>query len=143
MTTSPDYTPKAELYWRPDPLIDAARSLAEWLPFHKACGREGVYFDHMERAAGGKYRCNAFSLKKVNPDLYRSILLAQGEGAGVLGSIADAYAKCGRSVPGADEMLGRGLAGVTVAQLEAQPPEDDLDALLGGDEPLDMEELLG
>lgn len=112
------YTPRSELLWRPDPNVDAARKLKDWARFHRVCGQHGVCFDHIERGKDRLYHCDAFTPQKVRPDLYHMIHLSHGTGRTVVAALADAFGKCGRSIPEAAEMIAAGLTGVSVDEFE-------------------------
>lgn len=103
------------MMWSVDPNVDAARKHAGWQEFHRAAGRVGVFFDHMVRESRrGQYTCDAFTTSEK---------LATGRGATVIASVADAYAKAGRTSPDADQWLVV-LTGVAA---------DDFDELLVDD----------
>ena len=105
------HTPKSELFWRPDPNVDAARKLPEWVEFHRICGRQSLCFDHIERdGRRGQYTAQAMMIERSGGG-YQYRLLATGRGADVLASLSAAYEAAGVDVPGAAEMLSRGLLG--------------------------------
>lgn len=129
--TSPGtpYSTKPEMFWRADPLVDAARKLPEWVAFHKLCGRSAVAFDHIEREGKrGQYLCTAFRPVKTAHGGWQAVTLAVGRGADVLGAMGDAYRKCGVDVPGAADMLDRRLRGLprTVAPTAATDSFEEL-----------------
>lgn len=137
--TETAYKPTAEMFWRPDANVDAARKLAEWGAFHRLAGQHSVYFDSFEKS-GRKYRCVAFTVRKPGENCY-FVKLAEGQGDTVLAAIAAALDSCGVEVPGAAAMLRRGLAGSAIT---VPPPSPEFDNLLGGDAPSDdYEDLLG
>ena len=104
------YWPRAEILWKVDPNMDAARKLKDWARFHRVCGQSGVYFDSIERQ-GRMYHCVAFSLRKVDQDLFNAIKLCEGTGRTILDALSDALSKCGRSIPEAEHMISLGLTG--------------------------------
>lgn len=109
------------MLWRPDPSVDATRKLPEWAAFHRLCGQHGLAFDGLERS-GRQYRCRAVSPKKTSQGGYVFIDQGTGEGRTVIDALREAYGQSGITVPGAEEMLSRGLSGVV---------EDDFEGLLG------------
>lgn len=111
MTAPASHTPRAEMFWRPDPQVDAARRLPEWGAFHQICGRMGLCFDHIERESRrGLYVCDAMRVERLSGGGYQLRLLHQGRGD-VLSALGAAYAGSGIVVPGATELLERGLCG--------------------------------
>jgi len=83
---------KPEMFWRPDPAIDAARRQPGWYAFHRACGRLGVYFDHPGRSArGGVYEVLCFTVRGD-----RQYELARGHGPTPVAALADAHDRSGR-----------------------------------------------
>lgn len=125
-----DHTPKSEMFWRPDPAVDAACKLPDWAAFHTACGRSGLCFDHVERdGKRGAYVADALQIVRQGGG-YGLKLLATGRAADVVGALRCAYDACGIVAPEAGEMLARGLAGVrgaapaAVAALTADPFEE-------------------
>lgn len=120
------------MLWRPDPLVEEARKLPDWVAFHQACGRRSLCFDRPVRD-GRRYTCLAFTLKRTDQGGWVSIPLGTGRGAGVLDAVFDAYRQAGVSVPEVEGMIERRLSG------KPAPVEDDFAALLGDD----FEGLLG
>lgn len=104
------HTPKPEMFWRSDPLVEAARKLPEWVEFHRICGRHSLCFDHIERENRRGYKADAMRMLNRGGGWYFQ-LLGTGRGAGVLDALREAYEAAGVDVPGAREMLARGLAG--------------------------------
>lgn len=105
------HTPKSEMFWRPDPAVDAACKLPDWPAFHTACGRSGLCFDHVERdGKRGAYVADALQIVRQGGG-YTLKLLATGRAADVVGALRCAYDACGIVAPDAGEMLARGLAG--------------------------------
>jgi hypothetical protein len=115
------------MMWRNDPEIAAARKLPGWPPFHRVCGKIGLFFDHMvQEGRRGQYTCDAFTLKDRCP-----VKLATGRGKTVIASVVDAYHASGRSSPDTEAALG-----VLLAEPERPappPPVDDFDTLLVDD----------
>lgn len=106
----------AEVLWRIDPAVAAARKMDGWREFHRICGLSRLYFDHPTKLRGQTYQFDAFTL-----DDRRSVLLARATGQGVIGAMEAAYRASGISVPEAEVWLDR-LAGRNDA--------DDFDSLL-------------
>ena len=113
------------MFWRPDPLVDAARKLPDWLPFHRIAGRNGLYFDRIERD-GKRYTCQAYTLHRTSTGGWRHETLALGRGATVLDAMFDAYAQSGRTVPDLAPLVARRLVGDDFSMVA----ESDFDALL-------------
>lgn len=120
--------PLAEMLWRLDAQVEAARKLPEWKQFHRLCGEHGLYFDHIEKK-GRSYTATAYTVKKRRHDLYDYIPLGSAEGKTPVQAIAAALEASGRNIPGAAAMLSRGLNGIEETE--------DFDDLLD-----DFEELL-
>ncbi|PAL23565.1 hypothetical protein [Sphingopyxis sp. GW247-27LB] len=72
--------------WKSDPQIEAARKVQGWSDFHASCGQQGLYFDDIEREGRG-YRCMAFTLRRSGPDNYQRIVVARGQGRGVIDAV--------------------------------------------------------
>jgi len=110
------YSPRSELLWKIDPLVEAARKLPEWKEFHRLCGRATLCFDHIERAGRGAFGCTAFTTEKRGEN-WVFVHRADGRGNTVIAALTDAYEKSGIMVPGAPEMLARGLSGFSYEDL--------------------------
>lgn len=133
-----------EVMWRVDPLVVAARKLPGWIEFHRACATVKLYFDNIERVAGkrGEFRAVAFTIERKR-DHAVSYLVAEGRGRTPIDALEAAYRAAGEkgfSPTGADEWLRLILNPVAAAAPQAVTEFDDL---LGGDEPEDVDDLLG
>lgn len=117
--------PVNDMLWTPDRNYEEARKLPEWGAFHRLCGKHGLCFDFPEREGRG-YRMVAFTPEKTAAGGWRSVPLATGRGGTILAAMGQAYELCGRTVPGAAEMLARGLAGP-----EKSEPPGEIDTLFG------------
>lgn len=133
-----------EMMWSLDPNVEAARKLDGWREFHRACGDDWLYFDHVVRETkrSGPYFADAYTLTG-NPR--RTIShLHKGQGKTVVEAIADAYRNSGIKVPIAephlDRMLNPPVAGKVLMTMVFPAALDDL---LGGEPVIDMEDLLG
>lgn len=130
-----EWQPIPEMLWTPDASYEAAKRLPEWVAFHRLCGKHGLCFDFPEKD-GRAYRLVAFTPEKTAQGGWRAVRLATGQGRTILEAMAAAYRDCGRSVPGAAEMLERGLAGAPVAAADDEfaallpEPEDEFEGLL-------------
>lgn len=112
-----------EMMWKLDPEIDAARKLNGWGEFHRECGSEGFYFDHMTRQGKrGQWKVDCFTL--TPSCVYQ--LLVTGTGRTVVDAVADAHERCGRATEETRAALAV-LQGVPVA-------DDDFDSLIGDDD---------
>lgn len=109
--TSADHSPRSEMFWRPDAVVEAARKLPEWGAFHAECGRSGLCFDHIERdGKRGTYVADAMQILRQGGG-YALKLLATGRGTDPVSAMVVAYEQSGIVVPTAGEMLARGLGG--------------------------------
>ena len=131
------FTPRSEMFWRPDTLVDAARKLPEWCDLHQRLGRAGVCVDHIEREGGkrGTYRADYFTMTKTGGQWFFK-LLATGRAPDVVGAVADGYARCGVAVEGVQEMLDRGLRGA-VAPRVVDPFEESAGHVVASVDPFE------
>jgi hypothetical protein len=116
---SAPYTPKAEMTWRLDPEVEAARRLPGWAEFHRACGAAGVFYDHIERESGKRsdYVATAFGVTPRG-SVYVSHLIAKGRGKTPLEAVLSAASQVSIDMPGSEEAAKRMLG---------QPANDDVD----------------
>ena len=129
------WSPIPEMMWRNDPEVEAARKMPGWGKFHRECGKEFLYFDHIERHGGkrGEYLAVAFTL--VGRDRRTPEKVAEGRAKTVLGAVEAAFRAAGRHIPAAEPWLA--LLTNPVAAATPDPEQEPADALL------DFEDLLG
>lgn len=87
------WSPIPEMLWKIDRELVEARKLPGWPAFHRGCGRNLLFFDHIEKK-GREYTCVAFSLRpeKGNREY---IVRATGRGKTVLAALKDAHEQSG------------------------------------------------
>ena len=115
---------KPEAAWKMNDEVEAARKMAGWREFHKACAKSLLFFDHIERVGRDFIAVAVIGSGPAHK-------AAEEKGKTPVLALAAAYRACGRRVPDADPLLDLLLN-----------PELDIDSLLGGDEP-DLEDILG
>lgn len=133
-----NYTPSSEAFWRPDQVVADARKLPEWAQFHRTCGEQNVFFDHIERVGGrlsSTYRAVAFSVHRDGEN-WRFRQLSEGRGAGVVAALESALNDCGVNIPLAAAMIARGLRGASAPAAE----DDDFETLLARPAPAEIDE---
>lgn len=131
--TDQPYTPKGEMFWRPDSNVDAARRLPEWNAFHRACGKRHIGFDHIERdGRRGPYRANCNEWRRTSVGGWVFVSRGEGRGRTVVEALAAAFRASGEDIPEAAAMLERGLLGVAPAPAAtaAPQPDNEFDALV-------------
>lgn len=118
------WSPKPEMQWRDSPDVEAARKLPGWVEFHKVCGAQRLFFDHIEKT-GRAFICTAFTGSGTE-----TRKTAEGSGKTVIEALEAAYRAARMPIDAADVALARMKGGA-----------DDFEALLGsaGDEdPMEM-----
>jgi len=103
------YTPSPEMQFSICPELEAARKLPAWAAFHRACGRQRLFFDlPVRERKRGPFTAVAFTAKPSSA----SYELARGTGKTVIDAVADGFAKAGIAVPEAEPLLAqmRGVA---------------------------------
>src|SRR5215217_7492078 len=98
MTARRSYTQKPELMWKVDAGVEQARKLPDWGTFHRVCGRQMLFFDHIERdGKRGPYTATAFTLRGREGNRVTTHL-ADGTGATVLDALFAAFRASGVAV---------------------------------------------
>jgi len=130
------YRIQAEMFWRPDPEIEAMKERPCWAEFHREAGKRGFYCDFPTKE-GRRYKCVAFTTQRTATGGWTALYLAEGEGKTALDAMDQAYRNTGR----ADEVLDRlwsqvmGDEVATPVEEIASPvaADDDFDALFEGE----------
>lgn len=136
MTQQP--TRKA-LFWRgEDPDITAASKLPGWGPFHRACGKQGLFFDRIARIGkSARFEVTTIRLEPYHGQAEtRSYPVSTGEGEGVLPACIDALEKAAASGfpvdPANARLLTEGSPRRTFPGAPVAAEDDDFEGLLGG-----------
>ena len=136
---------KSEMFWRTDPAVQAACKLPAWPKFHRECGKQWLYFDHIERVgkAGSDYSAQAFTLTGRDRGTYSAV--ATGKGKTPIAALADAFR--GAAVKGFDVPEAYHWMALLQNPDQAAPSAalgSEFDDILGGDVAVDdYSELLG
>ena len=120
------------MLWKPDAAVTAARLTVGWREFHRECGATELFFDHVEGHPRPGYTATVYAVARRRTYI-ETVHLADGRGPTPIEAIAAAYRAAGRPVAAAEPWLDRMLN---------PAPAVDLDALLGGPEPV-LEDLIG
>lgn len=119
------------MIWNPDPKIEEARRQYGWRQFHRACGQQNFYIDHIERK-GRQYSATAFALQDRFRAPYIMIPRSEGFGKTVIDACVDAYRKAVAEGHVSDERLellfedDDDLIGDVPAETAAVEDEEDL-----------------
>ena len=95
------------MMWKRDPNVEEARQHPSWVAFHRACGENNLFFDHMEWEGGkrnGAYHCDAYTTSPSKAGGRNSHHIVTGKGKTVIESVIDAYQKSGRTTEKADRI---------------------------------------
>jgi hypothetical protein len=114
-----------EAHWKMDAEVEAARARAGWAEFHKACAKQQLFFDHIEKH-GRQYVAAAVHGSGA------AYKVAEERAKTPIDALAAAYRAGGVRVPDAEPWLEMIISGVP-----------DFDDLLGGDAEPELEDILG
>ena len=92
MSDQKPYVGRNALFYTVDPIIEAARRVPGWSEFHKACGRQGLYFEDIERTGRSRKEYGAVATR-VEPrrDMYLRYKVADGRGDGPIAAVLSAF----------------------------------------------------
>lgn len=116
------YQPSAEMFWKADAAVEAARKTPGWREFHKTCAAQQLFFDHIEKH-GGRYVSVAMAGSGA------SMKAAEERGKTPIDALVAAYRASGIRVPAAEEFVALMLRPVAAVVDDG----DGFDDLLGDD----------
>lgn len=112
--------------WVPDKARDEARKQPGWLEFHRACGKNALYFDIPSRDRGrGPFTVVAFTARRNEVGGYITYELARATGQNLVKAMARAHEESGRASPETTALVER------MINPPAEPVVDPMAAMFG------------
>jgi hypothetical protein len=154
------YKAKNTMFWRADEKLAALARDQRWIDFHRACGRDGLFFDDIDpvnddpkkdvtdRMRGRGYTAIAFRIDKDGRGFLIQRFVARGKGEDPVAAVIDTYKNAiaaGDAVtPGHEQIFDAEAdhpadcgctlcrADAVVASRESNEPEEiDIEELIG------------
>lgn len=94
---------KNTMFWRADQALKALGREQRWIDFHRACGRDGLFFDDIDpindkplndvtdAMRGAGYQATAFSISKDKNGFLIQEFRGRGKGQGPIAAVIAAY----------------------------------------------------
>lgn len=157
MAAGQRHVSKNTMFWRADEKLKALMRDPRWPAFHRACGREGLFFDDIDpindkphkdvtdAMRGGGYQAVAFRAEKDRSGSYISVFCGRGTGQGPVDAVIAAYQDAIKR----GDPVAHGHETILTAEVAAVAP-DAIDAVLEQLPPpppptddINIEELIG
>lgn len=136
------HRPKNTMFWRADERLKVLGRDPRWCAFHRACGKEGLFFDDIDpindephkdvtdKMRGRGYQAIAFRVDKDRGGFLISVFSGSGTGQGPVEAVIAAY----RDAIERGDTVTTGLESILLTETPQPAPapvEDDFMELIG------------
>ena len=85
------YVPKNSCFYMIDKVVEEARKHSGWVSFHRECGREGLYFNDIDKDGRKSYTAVAVRVEKDRRGFIIPYLVSRGKGKTPIDAVLDAF----------------------------------------------------